>query len=129
LSVTDTLNERGARYGKFADHAKIAQALQDVIRDAPNWDNLDYDMKQALVVFTDKIARILNGDPFYLDNWHDIQGYAKLIEDRLQMIVDKPQDLYEPPAEIKIHVTNGQNSLVDKETMRRVFNDALRGDY
>jgi len=27
-----------------------------------------------------KIARILNGDPEYSDNWHDIAGYATLIE-------------------------------------------------
>lgn len=32
----------------------------------------------------DKIARILNGDPEYRDNWHDIAGYAKLAEDRCQ---------------------------------------------
>lgn len=101
MSVSDTLSERGARYGQFADHAKIAQALQDVIRNAPNWENLDYDMKQALVVITDKIARILNGDPFYADNWHDIQGYAKLVEDRINMLVDEPQELFKPEPEYR----------------------------
>lgn len=29
-------------------------------------------------------AYILNGDPTYLDNWHDIQGYARLVEKRLE---------------------------------------------
>ena len=29
--------------------------------------------------------KILNGDPNYVDNWHDIIGYAKLIEDRLRL--------------------------------------------
>jgi hypothetical protein len=51
---------------------------------APNWESLPIDMKQALDVIADKIARILVGDPNYLDNWHDIQGYAKLVEDRLR---------------------------------------------
>ena len=30
-----------------------------------------------------KIGRIVNGDPNYADSWHDIAGYAKLVEDRL----------------------------------------------
>jgi len=33
-----------------------------------------------------KIARIVNGDPDYTDSWHDIAGYAKLVEDRLNGI-------------------------------------------
>ena len=28
-----------------------------------------------------KLARILNGDPNYVDSWHDIAGYAILVED------------------------------------------------
>ena len=36
-----------------------------------------------LGTIADKIGRILSGDPNYADNWHDIQGYAKLVEDRL----------------------------------------------
>lgn len=95
-SVANTLAERGSRYGEFADHAKIAQGIQDTMRAAPKWDQLDLDMKQALSVIADKIARILNGDPFYLDNWHDLQGYAKLIENRLQMIPAEPMGLYDP---------------------------------
>lgn len=98
MTIENTLAERGARYGKFADHATIAQGIQDVMRRAPNWDNLDYDMKQALSVIADKIARILNGDPFYLDNWHDIIGYAKLVEDRLNMLASEPDALFDPTA-------------------------------
>lgn len=95
MSVVNTLAERGNRYGVFADHAKIAQGLQDVMRAAPRWQHLDFDMKQALSVIADKIARILNGDPFYTDNWHDLQGYAKLIEDRLNMIPSTDEGLFE----------------------------------
>ena len=91
-SVDRTLAERGARYGKFEDHAKIAQGLQDQLRKWKGWDHLAPDQKQALTTICDKIARILNGDPDYIDNWHDIQGYAKLVEDRLQKLLDGPQD-------------------------------------
>lgn len=88
--VKATLNERGSRYGKFTDHARCAQSLQDVMREhtaegdvTPGWDRLNAHQKQALTVIADKIARVLNGDPNYADNWHDIQGYAKLVEDAL----------------------------------------------
>lgn len=81
--VSKTLAERGGRYGAFAEHAKIAQGLQDVLHAAPNWSKLDPDMRQAMCVICDKMARILNGDPYYDDNWHDIQGYAKLVETRI----------------------------------------------
>ncbi|AAT38395.1 gp36 [Burkholderia phage BcepC6B] len=81
--INETLAERSARYGKFEDHAALAQNLQDVLRDTKGWDRLAPDQKQALTVIADKIARMLNGDPDYVDNWHDIIGYAKLVEDRL----------------------------------------------
>lgn len=85
-TIDDTLAERGARYGDFTDHARVAQALQDTMRaagDTTGWQALSAVQKQALTVIADKIARILTGDPNYADNWHDIQGYAKLVEDRL----------------------------------------------
>ena len=92
MSVDNTLAERGARYGDFTDHAELAQELQDIMRGfrklGPQgqivnpWAKLDSVKRQALTVIADKIARILSGDPDYTDNWHDIQGYAKLAEDR-----------------------------------------------
>lgn len=99
MSVNKTLEERGSRYGAFADHARIAQGIQDTMRNAPKWDQLDPDMKQALSVIADKIARILNGDPFYVDNWHDICGYSMLIENRINMLPDEPVTLFEEPSE------------------------------
>lgn len=83
-NVKSTLAERGARYGEFALHATIAQMLQDIMRTPTGWGRLSFVQRQALTVIADKIARILNGDPNYRDNWHDIQGYAKLAEDRCE---------------------------------------------
>jgi hypothetical protein len=97
--ISATLAERGGRYGAFIDHAVIAQGLQEVLFKAPNWSKLDPDMRQALCVIMDKTARILNGDPYYADNWHDLQGYAKLVETRILALQDhipeavKSQDL------------------------------------
>jgi hypothetical protein len=83
MSIEQTLAERGARYGDFSDHAKCAQSLQDTLRHEPGWNRLSDVQRQSLTVICDKIARIMTGDPNYADNWHDIQGYAKLVEDRI----------------------------------------------
>lgn len=80
--IQATLNERGARYGDFTDHAIICQDLKNQMNNREGWSRLTPDKKQALEVIADKIARILNGDPEYKDNWHDIAGYATLAEER-----------------------------------------------
>jgi len=82
MTVGNTLAERGSRYGDFTDHALIVQELMGVLDRAPKWPLLTPVKRQALTVIMDKVARILNGDPDYRDNWRDIQGYAKLAEDR-----------------------------------------------
>ena len=82
MSIESTLAERGSRYGDFKDHAGIAQNIKRGMMCA-GMDDLPDMHRQALEVIADKIARILSGDPNYADNWHDIQGYAKLVEDRL----------------------------------------------
>lgn len=81
--INTTLSERRARYGDFSTHACIAWDIKNAIHAADSWDALPYVHKQALDVIADKIARILNGDPNYADNWHDIQGYARLVEEHL----------------------------------------------
>ena len=91
-SVAATLAQRGSRYGDFTDHAALCQSILHRLQSfvpheaptaRPNWERLSHVQRQALTVIVDKIARILSGDPDYDDNWHDIQGYAKLVEDRL----------------------------------------------
>ena len=80
--VNQTLHERGKRYGDFTGHANITQHLKAVMKTHENWKNLEPMHKEALDMIAHKIGRILNGDPSYADSWHDIAGYAKLVEDR-----------------------------------------------
>lgn len=88
MSVEKTLEERGARYGSFMEHARIAQALQDVMRSNTNWEYLAPDERQALTTIADKIARILNAPAgtVYSDSFHDIAGYALLVDKRLKQL-------------------------------------------
>lgn len=81
-SIEATLNERGKRYGIFAEQAAIAQAIKDAMR-MGQFEQLRPDMKECLDMIANKAARILNGDPFYHDSWHDIIGYTKLVADTL----------------------------------------------
>jgi hypothetical protein len=86
--VTEVLNERGSRYGKFVGHAALSQALKTVIHNAivNKGEYLADDQQEALDMICHKIARIVNGDPDYADSWVDIAGYAKLVADRLEGI-------------------------------------------
>ena len=81
--VDSTLQERGTRYGEFADHAAITQAVKRAMRTGRNWDKLADDQREALEMVAHKVGRILNGDPDYIDSWHDIIGYVRLVEVRL----------------------------------------------
>ncbi len=88
MDVVDTLTERGTRYGKFVNQSAISQEFKNVLQSGLvlSGNDLAHDQQEALEMILHKIARILNGDPNYVDSWHDIAGYATLIADRLNGI-------------------------------------------
>ena len=86
MNIDETLNERGTRYGEFADHASISQRLKSVARFEISFRDkvMAEDQIEALEMIFHKIARIINGDPNYADSWVDIAGYATLVANRLE---------------------------------------------
>ena len=84
MEITDTLAERGKRYGDFKIHAEITQRLKEVMQSYTGWQGLSRDKKEALDMIAHKIGRIINGDPEYHDSWHDIEGYTRLVADTLK---------------------------------------------
>lgn len=80
--IDTTLAERGARYGNFAEHARITQDVKRAMQQG-NYHRLADDQKECLEMIAHKVGRIINGDPDWHDSWHDIAGYAKLVADRL----------------------------------------------
>ena len=84
-SVEQTLAERGNRYGSFSGQAAVSQKLKYAIRkELKERDKILPDNQQeALDMICHKIGRIINGDNNYADSWHDIAGYAKLVDDQL----------------------------------------------
>jgi nucleoid-associated protein YejK len=82
--VRAVLEERGKRYGKFSAHSHISQALKNVMQQTPGWNRLKDYQKESLEMIMHKVARVLNGDPQYDDNWVDICGYSQLATDTLR---------------------------------------------
>ena len=77
------LGERETRYGDFVSHARVSQSIKSAMQHSRNWKDLRDCQKEALDMVAHKIARILNGDPEYHDNWFDILGYVRLVEKSL----------------------------------------------
>jgi hypothetical protein len=84
--IDDTLKQRGEKYGKFAKHAEVSQDLKFTINIhlKRRGKLLKADQQEALDMICHKIARIINGDENYDDNWVDVAGYATLIAKSLQ---------------------------------------------
>ena len=83
MNITDTLNDREKKYGKFADNAHLAQSLRNTMRTANGWYSLPDTQCEALDSIMGKIARQINGAKDYPDNFHDIAGYALLAEQEI----------------------------------------------
>lgn len=87
MNVQDTLDERGRRYGSFADNADTSQMLKDTLR-LQIESNEQYEFSEVhyegIEMICHKLARIVNGDPDYIDNWVDIAGYATLVAEHIK---------------------------------------------
>lgn len=86
--IDEVLEERGLRYGTFIDQAKIQDYLITAVTKSYDYigkePDLEVDQIAAIEMIIVKLARIINGDPNYVDSWTDIAGYATLVANRLQ---------------------------------------------
>lgn len=86
MDINEILEERGKRYGVFADHAMVTQRLKNIINQySRRHSAYAADQQEALDMIAHKIGRIICGDPNYSDSWRDIAGYATLVADRLDL--------------------------------------------
>jgi hypothetical protein len=85
--IESTLEERGKRYGSFAGEARACQRIRDILfrgeGEADLNEPIPDDCRQAAEMIVMKLVRAMRGDPNYADNWHDIAGYASLVEKRI----------------------------------------------
>lgn len=81
MNIDETLESRRSCYGgSFLEQSQISQSIKSAFHNSPNWKRMRVDQREALEMIGTKISRILYGDPNYIDSWHDIAGYARLIE-------------------------------------------------
>ena len=78
--IDGTLKERNSNYGSFETESEIAMKIKFILRSAPNWTNLRAFQQHALDAIVMKMARAVNGNATYADTYHDIAGYAALVE-------------------------------------------------
>lgn len=82
-SIDDTLSDRGKSYGSFEQQARTSEGIKDRLHASPNWPILMPDQREAMDMIAVKLGRLLTGDPNHYDSWLDLQGYAKLVADRI----------------------------------------------
>ena len=89
MNVRTVLNERELTHGNFKECSEIIIQLKDTLKCAKNYPLLDSPLAEALDMMCVKIGRIITGDPFFKDHWHDIIGYGTLA---LESIVGTQED-------------------------------------
>lgn len=83
-NIAQTLAERGPRHGpSYLVQSTVSVGIKQALLNGRNWGALSPDQREALEMVAVKMSRIVSGDPNFPDHWHDIAGYAKLVEDRL----------------------------------------------
>lgn len=84
--IDKILAEREKTHGDFSEHAEITQSLKKVLRDRAylKGRNISYEMEESLDMIFHKIGRIVAGDPYVVDHWDDIAGYATLVANILR---------------------------------------------
>ena len=80
------LEQRQKQYGDFKEVAKTSQSIkaQYEYKQAglPNF------VRESLDMIANKLGRIINGDWKHKDSWVDIQGYAQLVIDEIENIIE-----------------------------------------
>ena len=77
--LSKTLADRQKTHGDFQQVAKVAESLMNNIE----FQRLSASQSFAVRMIVGKLARIVCGNPNEPDHWHDIAGYAALVENEL----------------------------------------------
>ncbi len=84
MSIESTLDERGRTHGDYADQARAAQFMKQLLRACPRWHGLSLPQKESVELICMKLSRVVHGNPDEPDHWRDIAGYAQLIVRELE---------------------------------------------
>jgi len=83
MSIDQILEGKAKEYtiGDYQDRARLMQALKETLRheSVEDYNKLEPVVKESLEMIMHKVGRIVNGNPYEPDHWHDIAGYAQLV--------------------------------------------------
>lgn len=108
--VRNTLANRQQTHGNYEDRARITQQLKYIIskelklREQRGDAALTASMRESIDMILHKLGRIIAGNPRMSDHWHDIAGYATLVE---MQILTRSENL-PTPSEIAEKVNAGK---------------------
>ena len=88
--IEEVLNQRQATYGSFTKNAEVSQMLKYFMTQGTNYKQMPVPHREALEMIVHKIARIVNGDPNYIDNRVDIIGYSQLVIEEIKSYDEEP---------------------------------------
>lgn len=88
----ETLDQRGVSYGTYHTGANLTQALYGIVMQHysnvhakdENTKPLPPFIAESIHMICSKLSRAVNGDPFFIDSWRDISGYATLVAETLK---------------------------------------------
>lgn len=78
--IKHTLDEREATHGSFMRVSEIAQQIKSALSPDKCAHRMTAIQCEAIDMIVSKLARIVCGNPNERDHWHDIAGYATLVE-------------------------------------------------
>ena len=82
FDLSGTLQDRGKTHGDINIEAELCDKLMRCFEEWDQWYNLDPVKRHCLRMICVKAARATLGDSNFKDHWHDIQGYARLVEEQ-----------------------------------------------
>jgi hypothetical protein len=79
MDIKETLDMREEQYGHYKIVGQISQEIKKIMQNSPNYRAMPEYMRESMDMIANKMARILNGNYYLNDSWHDISGYASLV--------------------------------------------------
>lgn len=81
--IKQTLEQRNGQHGEFKNNSRVTEEILTSLKTGVSYELLTPEQKTSLFFISHKAARIVCGDPNHKDHWHDIAGYATLIDNSL----------------------------------------------
>lgn len=82
MSIENTIENRKSSHGDWDEGARVSQQLKSIIKKRLS-ESFPDNVFEGIDRICMKLSRIAVGDPLDVDHWHDIAGYATMVEKSL----------------------------------------------